>query len=165
MRISTILRKRSAALVLAAASTGAAAVDLSEQIAGDFSNDRLAPTKWSLGPDSVNVLTGTIGRNMSGQVDRDYVTLEVPVGYQWTQLRVGNQTVASGGQGSFIGLALGPTMPVLPSATTATGLMGWKLYMWADFLQAGGRWALGAACGLACIGIASQVLRSVKFKL
>lgn len=129
-----------AALALLAAAGATQAADLSESATLEFSNDRLVPTPWLLdagvpaqGEPNLfaNVLTGTIGRSAQG-VDRDYVSFVVPSGYFLTALRVGNQTTAGGAQGSFIGLAAGPTMPVEPSASDATGLLGWRLYSAAD---------------------------------
>lgn len=119
-------------MALAIAAGHAAAASYTESVNGDFSNDRLAPTFLQLdylpegnSPGS-NVITGTIGRN-GGVVDLDYLTVNVPVGYQLSALRVGTVTTV-GGSGSFIGLAAGGTMPVLPSATNALGLLGYRIY-------------------------------------
>jgi hypothetical protein len=121
-------------LSLAALCSAASAATLDEGVTGDFSNDRLAPTLFTLdapsgsGSGSVtNTITGRIGR-VAGVVDRDYLHIVVPAGYWWTALNVGAVTTGGGTAGSFIGLASGATMPVLPTATDATGLLGWKLY-------------------------------------
>lgn len=137
------MRRTGVALALASCCAGltAHAADLSESPSFDFSSDRLAPTPWQLdatvpaqgGPGLfANVLTGNIGRNALGVVDRDYVSFVVPTGYFLTALRVGTQTTSGGPQGSFIGLAAGATMPVDPLASNAVGLLGWRLYSAAD---------------------------------
>lgn len=135
------LRRTVVALALLGVVVAGHAADLGESTGLEFSNDRLAPTPWLLdasvpapgGPDLyANVLTGTIGRSTLGVVDRDYVSFVVPAGYFLTALRVGSQTTAGGAQGSFIGLAAGATMPVDPGASSAAGLLGWRLYSAAD---------------------------------
>lgn len=114
----------------------ASAADLDEASTGDFSNDRLQPTPFVLtynvtpaanGVLGHNVVTGSTGRGSAG-VDRDYLHVVVPLGYVWTELLVGNLTTSGGAGGSFIGLAQGSTMPVLATATTADGLLGWRHY-------------------------------------
>jgi PEP-CTERM motif len=118
------------ALGLMAWCTATSAATLDEAVNGDLSNDRLTPTLFTLDPPTggvTNTLSGRSGR-VAGVVDRDYIHIVVPTGYLWTALNVGNITTGGGGGGSFIGLASGNTMPVLPTATDATGLLGWKLY-------------------------------------
>lgn len=128
------------ALGLILCAPGSFANTLDEAVAGDFSGDRLNPTPWLLSYNPAtpphanagqNILTGTTGRSGS-TVDREYVAVTVPEGYVWTELRVGNQTTVGGSQGSFIGLAAGPVIPIDPNASTATGLLGWKVYGLAD---------------------------------
>lgn len=116
------------ALGLYTLSVTAGAATLSESVVGDFSNDRLAPTAFnlSMADGGNNSFSGRTGRQ-AGVVDLDYITVTVPTGFLWTSLVVGNQTTVGGG-GSFIGLASGSTMPVLPSASDATGLLGWRVY-------------------------------------
>jgi hypothetical protein len=106
----------------------ASAAALDEGVSGDFSANRLAPTVFTLDQANggSNTLSGTVGR-MSGVVDLDYINVVVPSGFLWTSMLVGNQTTGGGG-GAFIGLASGSTMPLLPTATTAEGLLGWHLY-------------------------------------
>ena len=122
----------------ALALTSAHATDYTESIDGEFSGDRLNPTRIALtygafSPNGVagyNVISGTLG--MTGStIDRDYFTVTVPDGFALSQLRVGNQTTV-GGTTSFLGIATGATMPVAPDATSAAGLLGWKLYGAAD---------------------------------
>jgi PEP-CTERM motif len=117
------------ALTLATLGSIASAATLSEAVTGDFSNDRLAPTVFTLNPPAgglTHTFSGSVGR-ASGVVDRDYVHIVVPSGYLWTALNVGSVTVGGGG-GAFLGLASGPTMPVPPTASDATGLLGYTLY-------------------------------------
>ena len=134
-----VTAKLCAALLLGSAWTlscggSAHAASYNETTQGDASNDRLNPTRLVLSFDAVgqvpgsNVVNGTVGRPSAGAIDRDYFHIVVPQGFVWTELRVGNQVTTGGGQGSFIGLAAGATVPVLPSATSASGLLGWTLY-------------------------------------
>lgn len=123
-------------LVALTLTVDAGAADRDESVAGDLSGDRMAPTRWVLDRESTgsvpgsNVLTGATGRN-AGVVDRDYLHVVVPDGYEWVALRVGNRTTVGGG-GSFIGLAAGPVMPVAPDAADGSGLLGFRVYTLAD---------------------------------
>ncbi|MCE2917264.1 MAG: hypothetical protein ACOVOT_02990 [Rubrivivax sp.] len=113
---------------LAGLACAANAATLDEAVVGDFSGSGLAPTLFSL--DAAvgdNVLSGQVGR-IAGVVDRDYVHVLVPAGYLWTGMFVGNTTVGGGGGSAFIGLADGALTAVPPSASDASGLLGWKLY-------------------------------------
>jgi hypothetical protein len=138
MRLHT--QKSVFALALIISAPCSFAITLDEAAVGDFSGDRLNPTPWLLSYSPAtpphanagqNILAGTTGRTGS-TVDREYVAVTVPEGYMWTELRVGNQTTVGGSQGSFIGLAAGPIIPIEPSASTAAGLLGWKVYGVAD---------------------------------
>lgn len=110
------------------------AATYTESVDGEISADRLAPSFLQLDfpasgnvPGS-NVITGTVGRNATSRaIDLDYLWINVPVGYQLSELRVGNQTTV-GGSGSFIGLATGVTMAVPGNAANATGLLGYRVY-------------------------------------
>ncbi|MFM9835629.1 MAG: PEP-CTERM sorting domain-containing protein [Methylophilaceae bacterium] len=109
-----------------------------EAINGDLSNDRLNPSFLALTDSPVganglsgnNIISGRIGA-VNGVVDRDYLHIIVPTGYVWSELRLGNQTTV-GGNGSFIGLAAGSTIPIPPNAINASGLLGYKVYGAAD---------------------------------
>lgn len=110
-----------------------------EAVAGELSSDRLNPTRVLLDHGTTgnspqpggNVVSGHLGRDTGGVIDRDYFTVVVPAGYRLTQLLVGNQTTVGGG-GSFTGLAAGAVMPVPDNAASAAGLLGWKVYRLAD---------------------------------
>ncbi len=128
--LNSSIGHRLLALGLMAWCTATSAATLDEAVTGDLSNDRLAPTLFTLDAPTggvINTLSGSTGR-VAGVVDRDYIHIVVPTGFLWTALNVGNITTGGGGAGAFIGLASGNTMPVLPTATDATGLLGWKLY-------------------------------------
>lgn len=138
MSSARIVPKIAAVLTVLVAAPGALAANLSEAVTGDLSGDRLAPTFLQLDalaagntPGS-NIVDGTVGRNpATGEIDRDYLWVNVPEGHVLAELRVGNQTQV-GGNGAFIGFANGVFMPVDPAASTAAGLLGWKLYTLAD---------------------------------
>ncbi len=124
------------AVALALGSGLATAASFSGAVNGELSADRLAPTFLQLDfqPDGAvpgsNVFSGTVGRN-GGVVDLDYLWVNVPAGYRMSALRVGSQTTVGGG-GSFVGLAAGGTMPVASDASTALGLLGYKVYRLED---------------------------------
>jgi hypothetical protein len=112
-----------------------------EAVHGDLSNDRWAPSAWLLEGETLgsngkmghNILSGRTGRAAPvGEVDRDYVTLRVPAGFVWTELRVGQQTQVGGTSGAFIGLAGGTSMSTPADAASAEGLLGWHHYALAD---------------------------------
>ncbi len=141
-RPSSAWRRSTARLAVAAALGGGAgavgAASLDEASFGDLSGDRLAPTVWLLdgttvgpnGQSGQNVLSGSTGR--AAAVDRDYLSIVVPEGYVWSELRVGQQTTTGGAGGAFIGLAAGAFMPVAADAPSAQGLLGWRHYGLAD---------------------------------
>lgn len=137
--LPSIIATGIAATLAVVGASDATAADRDEAVQGDLSGDRFAPTSFTLtwgsggqnGLFGNNILTGRTGRSALGVVDRDYVLLEVPVGYVLSELRVGTQTTVGGG-GSFIGLAAGPVVTTDPEGASASGLLGWKLYGTAD---------------------------------
>ena len=122
-------------------SISAKATNYDEVMQGDLSNDRLNPNSIVLSYGQVgingiagnNIISGKIGRS-NGVIDRDYLHVVVPSGFVWSELRLGNQSNVGGGA-SFIGLASGNVMPIDPNSTSATGLLGYKLYGIADLQQ------------------------------
>jgi len=114
----------------------ALAASYSESADGEISGNRLAPTRLLLGfaaganVAGSNVVSGSTGR-ANGVVDRDYLHVVVQPGFLWAELRVGNQTAVGGG-GSFIGIASGAFMSVAPEASSAAGLLGYRVYGTAD---------------------------------
>lgn len=129
---------RLAGLALLSLPFAAQSASYDEILNGEISGNRLAPSLFLLdygqtgtnGLAGNNILTGRVGR-INGAVDRDYLHIVVPDGYVWTELRVGNQTTV-GVNSSFIGLAAGEIMPVAETASTAAGLLGYRLYGTAD---------------------------------
>jgi hypothetical protein len=135
-RLPRFPRLAPAALACLVIATPALAVRYAESTDGDISGNRFMPTPLLLDYDAAgnvpgsNVVSGSTGR-ANGVVDRDYLHVVVPSGFLWSELRVGNQTTVGGG-GSFIGIAAGSTMPVAPEASSAAGLLGYRLYGSAD---------------------------------
>lgn len=133
-----ILMRVTLVMVLAHCSMVAKSANLDET-AGDFSNDRLAPTDWSLtygqggsnGLFGNNILSGSIGATLVSGVrviERDYIHLVVPSGFFLDEIRVGTQTTF-GGTGSFIGIATGSSISINPdTASNAAGLLGYRIY-------------------------------------
>jgi hypothetical protein len=113
---------------------GARANNYDESLLHDLSNNGLAPTDFVLGyssassatvPAGSNFLIGTTGAAAS--IDRDYVHLIIPEHFALVALRVEPTTTVFGSY-SFIGIAAGKTISIVPTANTAVGLLGWKLY-------------------------------------
>jgi hypothetical protein len=100
-----------------------------ESVSGDLSNSGLAPTLLTVSLGSNDVF-GTTGKDAAtGTVDRDYFTFTVPQGLELTAITVlpGTTTLGTLGE-SFIGIESGSLVTVLPTATTAAGLLGWDHY-------------------------------------
>lgn len=116
-------------LAPALAPVAQAATVYDESVSGDLSGNGLSPTFVALAA-GANVVTGTTGRQ-NGVVDRDYLTITVPVGLQLSAITplTGTSTVAGGL--AFIGIEAGSqvTTPVTGPATT---LLGWHHYGPAD---------------------------------
>jgi hypothetical protein len=96
-----------------------------EALHGDLSNDGLAPTRLAV-QTGINTLVGGTGAG-----DRDYLFLDVPAGSRFEALYVRTGTTVRGA-GSFIGVHAGNVFPVPPDATSAAGLLGWRLYARSD---------------------------------
>jgi hypothetical protein len=75
-----------------------------------------------------NQVFGTTGRT-AGVVDLDYFTFTVPLGQLLTGITILPGTAGLGPLGdAFIGMQAGSQVTVLPTATDATGLLGWFHY-------------------------------------
>ena len=91
---------------------------------GDFSNDGLAPTHFSLGA-GTNVVAGTFGASALPDVhDLDYVSFTVPAGHVMSRFVLIDAYV--GGAFSFVGMQAGPALTVPPDNwSIETPLLGW----------------------------------------
>jgi hypothetical protein len=104
-----------------------AATVYTESVSGDLSDSGLSPTALTVASGS-NQVFGTTGRT-AGVVDLDYFTFTVPVGEVLTSITILPGTAGLGRLGdSFIGMQAGSQVTVLPTATDATGLLGWFHY-------------------------------------
>lgn len=125
-----VYRSRGIVLFASACLFGAVAhadIVYNESVSGDLSGSRLSPTHITLALGS-NEVFGTTGRT-AGVVDLDYFTFTVPVGQVLTGLTILPGTAGLGPLGdSFIGIQAGSQVTVLPTATDATGLLGWFHY-------------------------------------
>ena len=91
---------------------------------GDFSNDGLAPTHFSLAA-GTNVVAGTFGASALPDVhDLDYVSFTVPAGHVMSRFVLIDAYV--GGAFSFVGMQAGPALTVPPDNwSIETPLLGW----------------------------------------
>lgn len=91
---------------------------------GDFSNDGLAPTHFSLAA-GANVVAGTFGASALPDVhDLDYVSFTVPAGHVMSRFVLIDAYV--GGAFSFVGMQAGPALTVPPDNwSIETPLLGW----------------------------------------
>lgn len=130
------MRLRHASLLLAMLLSGgalfnvSAAVIWNESVMGDLSNSGLSPTLIGVSPGS-NQILGSTGRTTA--VDRDYFTINIPVGLQLTSVTVLPGTTSGGALGfSFIGMQAGSQVTLPVNTATAAGLLGWWHYTAAD---------------------------------
>src|SRR5436309_12571664 len=104
-----------------------AATVYTESISGDLSGSGLSPTPITIALGS-NQVFGATGRT-AGVLDLDYFTFTVPVGQVLTGITILPATAGLGPLGdAFFGMQAGPQVTVLPTATDATGLLGWFHY-------------------------------------
>lgn len=97
-----------------------AQVDFNESsFGGDFSNVASAPT--DLGSLGVGV-SNIIGTSQSGNADRDHVTFTIDPGFEITSVQI-TDFDPSAGNGSFLGLAAGDTVPGAGSDFLFAGLV------------------------------------------
>ncbi|MBU3682572.1 MAG: hypothetical protein FGM39_00855 [Phycisphaerales bacterium] len=97
---------------------------LDEATAGDFSDDRLAPTAVTLGS-GANVIAGMFGISAAGlEHDLDYVRFTVPTGFMLTRMVV--QDAYVGGAFSFVGMQAGPVVTIPHTWDSVNSpLLGW----------------------------------------
>jgi hypothetical protein len=101
----------------ATASSSLADVIHDENLHGDLSNDRLAPTAYSLSLGANSVLA------TSSQGDREFIALTVPAGAELSAILqisyAGDDDVA------FAAVQAGPQLTVDPDLFDPAGLLGW----------------------------------------
>lgn len=114
-----------------AAMTGAeAAVAYSEAVSGDLANVGTSATPVTL-TSGLNRILGATGRSEAGVVDRDYFTVNVPFGMNFSALTVVDGTVQGGGV-AIIALQAGNRFTVSPNSGSAAGMLGWYHYASVD---------------------------------
>ena len=99
-------------------------VVLDEATLGDFSDNGLAPSHFSLGA-GTTIIAGTFGAtSVAGRHDLDYVSITVPVGHVLSRFVLVDANV--GGAFSFVGIQAGPAVTVEPDNwSIETPLLGW----------------------------------------
>lgn len=104
-------------ITAAAASSAHASIVHDENVNGDLSNDRFAPSPFVLAQGTNSLLATSV------QGDREFVALTVPAGQQLSSIiqvsYVGDDGVA------FCGVQAGPQLTVDPDSFDPTGLLGW----------------------------------------
>jgi PEP-CTERM motif-containing protein len=125
VRLRWLALTAAAAALAVAAAPASAVVAYDESVSGDLSNLPASPTPiaFVLGD---NIVAGTVGHDATGAVDRDYFTFTLGVGQALSGIIVlpGTQTLGL----SFIGLESGSQITLLPTTSTAAGLLGWTHY-------------------------------------
>jgi hypothetical protein len=99
------------------------AATLNEDVVGDLSGNRLAPTPLTLDAGS-NLVSGHYGRAIGGGVDLDYLHIILPAGHALVALQVLPGTTHGGGR-SFIGVQAGTQLTVAPNAAQPSDLLGY----------------------------------------
>jgi len=127
-RLGTLLGAAAGAAFALVGAPASSQVAYSETVSGDLSNNGLSPTVVSLLLGD-NLVSGTTGKNAAGVIDRDYftITLAPDEALDAIVLQPGTTTLGTLGF-SFIGVQSGGTVTVLPTATSAAGLLGWTHY-------------------------------------
>jgi hypothetical protein len=112
------------AVWLGLAAPAAAGLVLDEATAGDFSDDRLAPTSVTLAG-GTNVIAGLLGTSPAGlEFDLDYVRFTVPAGFILTRMVV--QDAFVGGAFSFVAMQAGPVVTIPHTWDNVNSpLLGW----------------------------------------
>lgn len=120
------LRLSTTGLLLALFACGAdATVVWDEDVAGDLSNDRLAPTILAVGL-GTNTLVGSMGGG-GPTTDRDYFSFEVPAGAELSALIVNPGTGISGGS-SFFAIQAGGQVTATPEGQNVGDLLAFGHY-------------------------------------
>ncbi len=124
--LRTLHRLRLVAIAIAASPTfsATAGITFDEAVAGDLSDNRLAPSSLVLGS-GLNTLTGSFGSSPVPDVlDLDYVTVTVPTGYVLDGFIVLAANV--GGAFSFVGMQAGDVVTIPHDwASIESPLLGW----------------------------------------
>jgi hypothetical protein len=107
---------------LAPASTRAA-IFYDEFHQGDLSNNRFAPTPFTLTAGDNELIGELAGPDVSGNIDRDYYSVTIPSGYVLSQLTL--EFYVSADYQAFIGIQPGPIFPNDPSTVQPGDLLGW----------------------------------------
>lgn len=108
-----------------------AATVYDESVNGDLANTGGGPLAVLSLSAGGNDLLGTTGASASFVIDRDYVTIEVPVGLQLAALTVLPNTHVVGGDDfgqAFLGIQSGPAVTVSPVSGSPAGLLGYSHY-------------------------------------
>lgn len=124
-RARLLARPGAAALLLACVLPAQAAQAWNEEIAGDLSDDRLAPTPLGFVP-GANTVSGTIGGG-GATTDRDYFRFVVPDGAVLTAVIVNPGTSVSGGA-SFFAIEAGAQITTTPQGQNVQDLLGFGHY-------------------------------------
>lgn len=109
------------------------ALDYSESVSGDLSNNNLAPTPLIFGL-GVNTITGRMGRPDGGEIDPDYFTFTLQPG--WSLISIALETVDVI-DNSFYAIASGTTISDTNSATHLSNVLMGQPGEYLDDLTAG----------------------------
>jgi hypothetical protein len=126
MNLKKTIQLCAAALVGTAVASPALASVYNEPTAGDFSDDRLAPTALPLAFGDTTLFGIASGIRLDDTFDRDYFTITIPAGQRLASASL--DSYVSADQAAFIGLVAGPNFPLTPEDTGPDDLLGWSLF-------------------------------------
>ena len=121
-----MLKTKMLGLLLMSSLSLPAATIYNESTFTDFSSSGSSPTALTLFPGS-NQILGTNGSQADSV--RDYVTITIPTGFMLSSLTLLDTALGAKG---FLGVEAGNQLTLLPSTTTAAGLLGWWHYTPSD---------------------------------
>lgn len=127
VRFHPVLRAGAAAgVVLAVAPLVSADLLWNEQIDGDFSDDRRAPTPLVLAAGANSIFGRLEGLDTDGNFDRDYYSLTIPAGHRLASIIL--ETYLSNDFAAFMGIEIGPIFPHDPDTVQESEPLGWVLF-------------------------------------
>ncbi|MHA7813836.1 MAG: hypothetical protein ACX94C_10635 [Phycisphaerales bacterium] len=117
------------AAILALVASTASADIFDENVLGDFSGDRFAPTFLDFQLGENTVISQTVSSDIPGVGDRDYVTFSIGAGQSIDSITLVNASNPAGGFDpvGFVGMAFDSIFDFNPDTFDGPGLVGFTL--------------------------------------